>query len=76
MNYLISQMWLCLLLAALLGAVIGYWLAKCSSQSKLDELEADWRNKLDEQDHSQVIKEINKSNRTNKLQCSRAKLEY
>ncbi len=60
MNYLITQMWLCLLLATLLGAVIGYWLAKCSSQKRLDELEADSSNKLDEQNHSNQIKEISK----------------
>ncbi len=48
-------MWLCLLGAALIGAVIGYWLAKFSSQTKPVELKADRREKLDEDDHSQQI---------------------
>ncbi len=50
MSYLIQQMWLCLLLAAILGALIGWWLAKSSCRSKLDDLDASWRHKLDDQD--------------------------
>jgi hypothetical protein len=50
MSYLIQQMWLCLLLAALLGALIGWWLAKSSCRSKLNDLDASWRRKLDDQD--------------------------
>jgi len=46
MNYLIQQMWLCLSLAALLGALIGWWLAKTSYQNKLKQREAEWQNQL------------------------------
>ena len=59
MSYLISQMWLCLLLAALLGALIGWWLAKSSCRNKLDDLDASWRRTLDDQkrDHSRKLKD-------------------
>lgn len=62
MSYLISQMWLCLLLAALLGALIGWWLAKSSCRSKLDDLDAEWRRKFDqkESDYSRRLDEANK----------------
>ncbi len=52
-------MWLCLLLAALLGALIGWWLAKSSCQSKLNDLEASWRRKLDDKtnEHSRKLEE-------------------
>ena len=62
MSYLIQQMWLCLLLAALLGALIGWWLAKSSCRSKLDDLDASWRSKLDDQDkdYSRKLEEANK----------------
>ena len=43
MSYLIQQMWLCLLIAALLGALIGWWLAKTSYQNKLSNLQAGWQ---------------------------------
>lgn len=63
MSYLIQQMWLCLLLAALLGAVIGWWFAKSSCRSKLDDLEASWRRKLDDRanEHSRTLADLNKS---------------
>lgn len=62
MSYLIQQMWLCLLLAVLLGALIGWWLAKSSFRSKLDDLDASWRRKLDdkESDYSQKLTEASK----------------
>ncbi len=55
-------MWLCLLLAALLGAVFGWWLAKSSCCTKLDDLDASWKKKLDEQDqeYSTKLAEVNK----------------
>lgn len=62
MSYLIQQMWLCLLLAALLGVLIGWWLAKSSCRSKLDDLDASWRRKLDDQnrDYSRKLEDANK----------------
>jgi len=56
MSYLIQQMWLCLLLAFLLGALIGWWFAKSSCQSKLGDLEADWRRKLDDKNRDYARK--------------------
>jgi hypothetical protein len=50
MSYLIQQMWLCLLLAALLGAVIGWWFAKTSNQRKLNELDTNWQHKLEQKE--------------------------
>jgi len=49
MSYLIQQMWLCLLIAVLLGALIGWWIAKLAYQNKLNKLEANWptQSKLD-----------------------------
>jgi hypothetical protein len=63
MSYLIQQMWLCLLLAALLGALIGWWLAKSSYRSRLDELDASWRHKLEDStnDHARKLAEISKT---------------
>lgn len=60
MSYLIQQMWLCLLLAALLGALIGWWLAKSSCRSKLAELDADWRNKFEKSsnEHARNLTEV------------------
>ncbi len=61
MSYLIQQMWLCLLLAALLGALIGWWLGKSSCRSKLNDLDASWQLKLDnkERDYSRKLEEVN-----------------
>jgi len=55
MSYLILQMWSCLLLAAVIGAIFGYWIAKSSCRSKLDDLNASWKRKLEDskQDNSQ-----------------------
>lgn len=56
-------MWLCLLLAALLGALIGWWLAKSSIQRKLDDLNAGWQRKLEQQqsEHSQQLNQASQS---------------
>lgn len=56
MSYLISQMWLCLLIAALLGFIIGHWLAKLSNQKNLNDLEIDWQRKLDEKEKDYTSK--------------------
>lgn len=63
MSYLIQQMWICLLIAALLGALIGWWIAKASCRSRLEELEENWRRKLDdkERDYSQRLEDAGKS---------------
>ncbi|MEJ2116279.1 MAG: DUF4332 domain-containing protein [Gammaproteobacteria bacterium] len=50
MSYLIQQMWLCLLLASLIGAFIGWWFAKSTYRSKLDDLDAKWQRRLDEKE--------------------------
>ena len=62
MSYLIQQMWLCLLLAALLGVIIGWWLAKTSCRSKLNDLDASWQKKVDEldQEYATKLTEANK----------------
>ena len=56
-------MWLCLLLAALLGTLVGWWLAKLSCRSKLEDLEASWRRTLDEKerDYSRRLEKADKS---------------
>jgi nucleotidyltransferase/DNA polymerase involved in DNA repair len=46
MGYLISQMLLCLLLAALLGFLIGWLLRALSCNRKIAELEASWASRL------------------------------
>jgi predicted flap endonuclease-1-like 5' DNA nuclease len=45
MGYLISQIWLCLLIAALLGGIIG-WLLRGGCKRQLDALEDEWRNRM------------------------------
>ena len=46
MTYLITQIVLCLLLAALIGFVIGWALRSMSCQKKMAELEAAWADRL------------------------------
>lgn len=63
MSYLITQLWICLLIAAAIGAIIGYWLAKSSCRSKLDDLDASWRHKLEDNsnEHSRKLAELSTS---------------
>ena len=46
MSYLITQMLLCLLLAALIGFLIGWALRAFLCQKKIAELEASWQEQL------------------------------
>ncbi len=46
MTYLITQMVLCLLLAALFGFIIGWALRSMACQKKIAELEAVWADRL------------------------------
>jgi len=46
MTYLIVQMLLCLLAAAVLGFIIGWALRAASCQKKITELEAEWADRL------------------------------
>ncbi len=48
MGYLIAQMLLCLLAAALLGFLLGWWLRGARCRKSLDDLEASWRGRLDD----------------------------
>lgn len=52
MNYLITQMWACLLIAAAIGALIGWMLRSISCNTKLEEQDAEWRSKLKQQESS------------------------
>ena len=45
MSYLLSQIWICLLLAALIGGIIG-WLLRGGCRKKLEAVETDWRNRF------------------------------
>lgn len=45
MSYLLSQIWICLLLAALIGGVIG-WFLRGGCRKKLEAVELDWRNRF------------------------------
>ena len=47
MGYLIQQMWFCLILAAVLGAIIGWLLKSLFCRGELEELESSWRSKVD-----------------------------
>jgi|GEM_PF-725263 len=44
MNYLLSQIWICLLLAALIGGIIG-WILRGGCKKKLAAIDYDWRNR-------------------------------
>lgn len=46
MSYLVSQMWLCLLLAGALGFLLGWLLKQLGFGSKLTELEASWKSRF------------------------------
>jgi hypothetical protein len=54
MSYLITQLWICLLIAAAIGAIFGYWLAKSSCRKNLDELDANWQRKFDKSINNQT----------------------
>ncbi len=46
MSYLVTQMWMCLLAAGLLGFVLGWLLKQLGLGSKLEELETSWKSRL------------------------------
>ncbi len=46
MSYLVSQMWLCLLLAGILGFLLGWLLKQLGFGSKLEELENSWKSRF------------------------------
>ncbi len=46
MSYLISEMWACLLIAAVIGAVLGWMLRSISCNTKLEEQDSQWRQKV------------------------------
>ncbi len=46
MSYLVSQMWLCLLLAGALGFLLGWLLKQLGFGSKLAELEVSWKSRF------------------------------
>lgn len=46
MNYLITQMWVCLLIAATIGLLIGWLLKGISHRKNLEELEEHWQRKF------------------------------
>lgn len=45
--YLISQIWLLLLLAALVGFVVGYWLRRIFGRAEVKDIERTWSAKAD-----------------------------
>ena len=45
MNYLITQMWICLLIAAAIGVLIGWLLRGISYRNSVDELNESWQRK-------------------------------
>jgi len=47
MGYLIIQMLLCLLAAALVGFLLGWWIRGAGCRTSLEEIEASWRKRLD-----------------------------
>lgn len=47
MSYLYSQLWLCILSAGLLGAVLG-WFFRGSNKKKISEIEKRWRERFSE----------------------------
>ncbi len=55
MNYLIQEMWVCLIVAAILGAIIGWIFKHLGANYQLGEQESIWRSKLEqaesERDH-------------------------
>lgn len=53
MSYLIYQMWACLLIAAAIGAVIGWMLRGISCNTKLDKQDIEWREKFKQQESEQ-----------------------
>ena len=45
--YLISQIWLLLLLAAIVGFVVGYWLRRIFGRAEVKDIERTWSAKAD-----------------------------
>lgn len=46
MSYLVSQIWICLLVAAILGFLIGLWFKTMTYKSELEDIDAEWRHKV------------------------------
>ncbi len=51
MSYLISQLWICLFVASLLGGLVG-WFLRGDNRSKLTEIENRWRSRFAELEFS------------------------
>ncbi len=51
MSYLISELWLCLSIASVLGGLIG-WFLRGDNTSKLKEIEDRWRSRFSELEYS------------------------
>ncbi|MFK8068653.1 MAG: DUF4332 domain-containing protein [Gammaproteobacteria bacterium] len=64
MGYLIAQILACLMLAALIGAIIGWWLKKIACDGRFAELEEDYLRKLTtlETERDAFLADYNNSN--------------
>ena len=47
MNYLVTQIWLCLLAAFVLGVLVGWWLGRRGCRERVVRLEEKWRRRLE-----------------------------
>jgi len=63
MSYLLSQLWLCLFVATLLGIFIG-WFIRGDSKKKLDTIENRWRTRFSELEYSnqELVKKLKYGN--------------
>ena len=63
MGYLITQLWVCLLGAAIIGTATGYLLARSACRNRLEDLEESWKRKLDDKknDYLRKLEEASKS---------------
>ena len=54
MNYLITQMWACLLIAAAIGILIGWLLRGISNRKSLEKLDETWQRKFEQKENQQT----------------------
>ena len=75
MTYLFMQMWICLLLAAAIGILVGWLLGGISSRKKLEELDESWQKKFAQKEvHSKEQANESSSPATNTSEPSIAKV--
>ena len=75
MTYLLTQMALCLLIAFLLGLLLGWWLGRRTLEKRIEELDASWQRRLDQCREEEAQSRAALKGCQSELESSRSELE-